>query len=146
MAVAPSLDIFTMISRVLIESTLTSFNIIEHQSAVIQINTQWSCLTLTLSWAFPDSDFGALSVIPHRPVFQSYDRVATGFVAVTLDLFFVEINAQAGGIADMEHPVFHSMSGRKQCVAFRRSQHQIFLNAEVRGPGIQVRLRGHAKW
>lgn len=50
-----------------------------------------------------------VSVVPEGSVLQSHDRVATGFVAVTLDFLLVEIDAEAGGVADIDHAVFHPM-------------------------------------
>lgn len=40
------------------------------------------------------------SVIPYSPVFEPYDRVTAGLVAVTLDFRFVNVDSQHGGIAE----------------------------------------------
>ena len=83
------------------------------------------------------------SVIPDRAVFEPCNRVTAGGVVISRCFMFVEIDPKAGSVAYMQHPVAQNMVRWEQRIAVFCAKGKVFLNAEIRGPGVQVMLRGH---
>lgn len=69
--------------------------------------------------------------------------MATGFIIVPGGLVFIEINAKAWCIADINQAILHNVIRWKQRITFRCSQNQIFLKSKIGGPGVQVMLCRH---
>ena len=81
--------------------------------------------------------------VPHRAVFETCDGQLLGVVRILRRQFLVDAHAVAGRFAAMQPAVAEQVVVREYFVGFRRVPH-VFLDAEVRHPGVEMQRRAHA--